>query len=135
METQQDKERQHMKEECAEMTAKLEAQRQEAKQDKLELEAKIQRLQDEAKPQRASDAITEENLDALQSRLQELHAAQLLTDDLMDAIMDTIADCIELLLMKKFTDSIVEKVAKVANLSSKMKNDASFARQLRRRFT
>ena len=71
-----------------------------SKQDKLELEAKIQRLQDEAKPQRASDAITEENLDALQSRLQELHAAQLLTDDLMDAIMDTIADCIELLLMK-----------------------------------
>jgi hypothetical protein len=51
-------------------------------------------------PQRASDAITEENLDALQSQLQELHAAQLLTDDLMDAIMDTIADCIELLLMK-----------------------------------
>jgi hypothetical protein len=135
METQQDKERQHMKEERAEMTAKLEAQRQEAKQDKLELEAKIQRLQDEAKPQRASDAITEENLDALQSQLQELHAAQLLTDDLMDAIMDTIADCIELLLMNKFTDSIVEKVAKVANLSSKMKNDASFARQLRRRFT
>jgi Asp-tRNA(Asn)/Glu-tRNA(Gln) amidotransferase C subunit len=39
------------------------------------------------------------------------------------------------LLMNKFTDSIVEKVAKVANLSSKMKNDASFARQLRRRFT
>jgi hypothetical protein len=135
METQQDKERQHMKEERAEMTAKLEAQRQEAKQDKLELEAKIQRLQDEAKPQRASDAITEENLDALQSQLQELHAAQLLTDDLMDAIMDTIADCIELLLMNKFTDSIVEKVAKVANLSSKMKNHASFARQLRRRFT
>ena len=115
----------------AKMEAKFELQRQEIDLQRQEME----RLREEAKPQRASDAITDESLDALQSRLQELHAAQLLSEEEMVNIENAIADCIDLLPTALCTDSTVDKVAKMINMSGKMKNEASFARQLRRRFT
>ena len=118
------------------LEAKLEAQRQEVERlrnEKCEAQRQeVEKLCDEAKLQRASNTI-DENLDALQSRLQELHAAQLLSAEEISAIEDTISDCIDLLLTATRMDGTVDKVVKLVNMSSKMKNDASFARQLKRR--
>lgn len=108
---------------------KLEVQRQEMEALRQEME----RLRDVAKPQRASNTIDDESLDALQSRLQELHAAQLLSEEELGVIEDTIADCIDVLPTAMSTDLTVDKVVKMINLSSKMKSDTSFARQLKRR--
>lgn len=122
------------------MDAKLEAQRQEtinlheavfeAKLREQALEMKVREAQ---LPQRACDAVSDEGLDALQARVQALYEAKLLTDDELGAIEDTIADCIEMLAMAAANEPPVAKVAKMVALSAKMKADAAFARQLRRK--
>ena len=67
---------------------------------------------------------------ALQSRVQALHAAHLLTDEELYRIEDIVADSCEV-------DSGNGEGAAVANmiaLSEKMAQDGAFSRQLRRKF-
>jgi hypothetical protein len=116
-----------------EMEARIEAQRQEMEARIEAQRQEVHSLRDEAKPQHASNIIDDESLDALQSRLQALLTAQLLSEEEVGVVEDTLADCIDLLPTAMCTDSTVDKVAKIVNLSVKMKNDTSFARQLKRR--
>ena len=102
-----------------ETDAKLERQRQES-------EAKL-----EAQRKEADD---EKNLAALQSRLQSLHGAKLLTDDELYSLEDAIVDCIEVIPTAGASAPEVEKVAKMMLVSAKVPGDVTLARQLRRKF-
>jgi hypothetical protein len=110
-----------------------------ARAGQLELEARfdaqrkeMMRLQ--ARPKTAAEVISEPQLEALQERLQSLHAAELLTDDTMHVAEDCIADCIELMPDAAATMDPVEKALTMVKLSEKMAADKSFARQLQRKF-
>ena len=72
------------KAEKAELEAKIEKLREEA------VEARVQAAVEEARPKLPHESISEEQLAALQARLQALHDAQLLTDEERDAIEDTV---------------------------------------------
>lgn len=65
-------------------------------------------------------------LDQIQLRLQAMHGAQLLTDEVLFAVEDIIADCANA--------SSDDRVCQLLALSPKMAGDAAFARQLRRRY-
>ena len=68
---------------------------------------------------------------ALQTRLEALHNAQLLSDDERDAIEDIIADGSDDVTVGDGSDALSDILA----LSGKMVADRAFARQLRRRHT
>ena len=129
--------------------AKLEAQRQqietqrevyEAKLEKqlekqrLELESQAEQRLKDAVPPAVADVISEEELDVLQERVQALHAAQLLEDDVVEQLEDIIADCIEVWPTADAREQSVDKVLRMLRLSEKIKVDASLARQLKRKF-
>jgi predicted RNase H-like nuclease (RuvC/YqgF family) len=99
-----------------ELEGKLEQQRQLASAAKVEqLEAKIEQLQ------------SDQQLPALQARIEALHAAQLLTDAEMFSIEDVIADSLEA------ATSDDTRVGRLIALSGRMTGDAAFSRQLRRK--
>ena len=68
--------------------------------------------------------VRDQQLLALQSRLESLHAAKLLADEELFAVEDIIADC----------DAEDDRVSALVTLSSKMAADKAFARQLRRKY-
>ena len=79
----------------------------------------------------------EEQMATLQSRLEALHSAQLLTDDEMFTMEDLVADSVE-----EWEEDIEEdggsriaseKVSRLVKLSGVMASDAAFARQLKRK--
>ena len=70
----------------------------------------------------------------LQERVQALHAAQLLEDDVADQLEDIIADCIEAWPTADVREPSVDKALRMLRLSDKIKFDASLARQLKRKF-
>ena len=109
--------------------------RQEAKAEKEELRQEMQKMHEELKP---APAISEQQLTALQARLEALHAAKLLGDDELYALEDMVADCAELghLVTKEMLVSIpaTAKLYKLVCLSDNMPGDAAFARQARRKF-
>ena len=80
------------------------------------------------------DVIDEEQLAALQSRLQAMHGSKLLTDDELFSIEDAIVDCVEAMPTAGASASEVEKAAKMLLVSSKVASDSTLARQLRRKF-
>jgi multidrug efflux pump subunit AcrA (membrane-fusion protein) len=81
-----------------------------------------------------SGVLTEEQLLALQTRAQQLHEAQLLTDEENFTVEDIISDCIEVLATGSFVgDVVVSEVIKIVALSERIPSDMSFARQLRRK--
>jgi len=100
------------KEEKAAMEAKIE-------QERAAMEAKIEQIR------------SEQGLSALQTRLEALHAAKLLSDDERDIIEDKIADSVEGGDDSSGDDTVSQMVA----LSSKMVVDRAFSRQLRRKWT
>ena len=117
----------------------LQTQRQEMEAQRQELELKMERLRDEAIEARVQAAVEQEwkaataaqlrdhQLAALQTRLEALQAAKLLTDDELYAAEDAIADSLE--------GSDDDRVAAgLIVLSGRMPSDASFSRQLRRKF-
>ena len=116
-----------------EMEAKLERQAQSARETEARMEAKLEQLMQEVRPQTAKEAIADDSLDVLQSRLQTLHEAQLLTDEELYAVEDAIADCIDAIPTMPAAHPAVEKVAKMISLCERMKADGAFARQLRRK--
>ena len=117
--------------------------RQAAKAEKEELRQEMQRqadanmekMREELKP---APAISEQQLTALQARLEALHAAKHLGDDELYALEDMVADCAELghLVTKEMLVSIpaTAKLYKLVCLSDNMPGDAAFARQARRKF-
>ena len=144
-------EREHMKDERTEMEARLEAQRKEAEAQRQEaaaakLEAQRKEVADQkkeieksklrsaARPRLAAEVIGEEELAAMQSRLQALHTAKLLTDEELYCLEDTIVDCIEMMPTAAASSPEVEKVAKMMLVSANVPGDATLARQLRRKF-
>ena len=128
--------RQEAKAERAELEAKMETLREEAVEAKLQ--AEVQKAREEARetarPKLPHEAISEEQLAALQARLQALHDAQLLTDEERDVIEDTVADCIEAMETAVVSAPELDQVRKMIVLSEKISADAAFARQLRRKF-
>jgi chromosome segregation ATPase len=113
-----------------EAEAKLEAQRKEAEDQKKENET----LRAAARPRLAAEVIGEEELLALQTRLQAMHEAKLLTDEELFCLEDAIVDCIEVLPTAGASSPEVDKVVKMMLVSAKVPGDAMLARQLRRKF-
>ena len=114
---------------------KLEEQRREseAKAQQLQRELEQLRVESAARPPLAVDKIDEEQLAALQSRLQSMHGAKLLTDDELFCLEDAIVDCIEVMPTASASAVEVEKVARMVLVSSKVQSDSTLARQLRRK--
>jgi hypothetical protein len=115
---------------------KLEQQRQESEAKVEQQRHMIESLQAQlaARPQPAMEVVDEEQLAALQSRLQAMHGSKLLTDDELFLIEDAIVDCVEAMPTAGASASEVEKVAKMLLVSSKVASDGTLARQLRRKF-
>jgi septal ring factor EnvC (AmiA/AmiB activator) len=130
-----------MREERQHMEAKMEQQQQELKHERAAMEAKlkkqcleIEQLREQAKPELARDTISEQQLQALQARLEALHEARLLTEEELDSLEDTIVDCIEVLPTAFATgNAAVEKVLKMVLVSEKVASDRTLARQLKRK--
>jgi len=138
----------------AEMESKLEQQRQEAKAERAAMEARLDAKDVKMEQQRKEmeerlaapppAAITEEQLTALQARIEGLHAAKLLSDDELFALEDLIADYVELAMsvpdriitkdMIYALPDVASKLDKLVGLSAAMAKDAAFARQARRKF-
>lgn len=93
----------------------------------------MEQLRQQAKPQLARDAISEDQLAALQSRLEALHEARLLTDAELNSLEDAVVDCIEVLPAAFATESKVEKVVKMILVSDAVASDKALARQLKRK--
>lgn len=113
------------------LEAKLEAQRREAQ---AEVERHRQEIEQLCKPRLARDAISDEQLEEVQSRLETLHEARLLTDEELESLEDMVVDCIEVLPQALVTERGVEKVIKMILITQKVANDKTLARQLRRKF-
>ena len=78
-------------------------------------------------------AAVESKVGALQSRVEALHAAQLLTDDELYSLEDIIADGCEVMVASG-GEGPEDRVGKMIALSEMMAADGAFSRQLRRKF-
>ena len=112
--------------------------RQEAKAEKDELR---QMLREELTPAPPAEAISEEQMVALQGRLEALHEAKLLSDDELFKLEDMVADFAEaraaigvVTMEIVHTNHAIEKVHKVFAVSEAVSRDSMLARQLRRKF-
>jgi hypothetical protein len=146
-----------MREERENMLSVVEKQRQEmhaeAKLERATLEAKLeeQRLESQAQAERhrheaqamqdiasAKSCVSDGQLELLQTRLDALRQAKLLTDEEMDVLEDCVADYIDSRSSLNPTISefvaIAEKVKKMVGLSEAMGKDRMLARQLRRKY-
>ena len=88
-------------------------------------------------PLRATEAIKDEQLEALQTRLHALSEAKLLTDDESILVEDLVFDsCIEVMHTQTATvlTPAVEGVLKLICISEKVQHDQTFAWQLTRKF-
>ena len=87
------------------------------------------------------ELISDAQLEALETRLEALHAAKLLSDDELGSLEDCMADGIEATadcdaLTRDAVQSSpsMSRLHKLIVLSEKMSKDAMFARQARRKF-
>ena len=116
--------------EKAEMRAEMEQQR-----------AELHKLRGELTPKPPHDAVSDEQLAALQARLLAAHGAKLLSDEEFFALEDLCADFAEVQPLAGPVTSetvraaeLADKVRRLVCVSEKMAADASFARQARRKF-
>ena len=125
---------------------KIERLREEMKAEKEEMRAEMkaeataekEELRRELAP---APVVTDEQLAALEARLEALHAAQLISDDELFAVEDCIADFFEAkatfevaTLEIAGANRAVGKVHKLVLLSEGVAKDPMLARQLRRKF-
>ena len=123
--------------------------RQEAKAEKAELRQEMegktdelrQEMREDMQPATLAAAISEQQIVALQARLEDLHKAKLLSDDEFFALEDTIADHVEFeASMSTVTLELAQaneassKLLKLVALSERIATDGSFARQARRKY-
>ena len=139
-----------LKQQQKEMEARLDAKDVKMEQQRTEADAKMeqQRKEMETKiaeltPGPPSAAIADEQLAALQARIEGLHVTELLTDEELFALEDLVADYVELTM--SVADRVItrdticampaaSKLDKLVGLSAAMAGDAAFARQARRKF-
>jgi hypothetical protein len=130
------------------MLEREEKLRQEAKAEKDELRQEIatmraatQKLREEVSPAPPAEAISEDQMVALQGRLEALHEAELLSDDELFKFGDMIADFAEaratigvVTMEIVHTNHAIGQVHKVIAVSETVSRDPMLARQLRRKF-
>ena len=128
-------ERAEAKAERAEIQAKMEAERAEMQAKMAEMQAKM-----EAKLEQ-QQIITKDQLAVLQTRLEVLHASELLSDDELGAVEDCLADffeasagCEHMTMEMASMNRAVGTVLKLIALSEGMTKDTMFAGQLKRKF-
>ena len=112
-------------------------------------EDKIERLREEMKAEKEelrreltpAVVVTDDQVQALEARLEALHAAQLISDDELFSLEDCVADFFEAKAVFEVvtmevaqTNRAVGKVHKLVVLSEGVAKDAVLARQLRRKF-
>ena len=114
---QQDKLVALLREERTVAEAKMEQQRQEAKAEAVQFRQELETQR------QASEAATQVAM--LQARLETLHGAQLLDEEVLYLAEDAIADCEDL--------AADDKISRLIALSTKMTSDRAFARQLQRK--
>ena len=101
------------------------------------LESQIKTMRSELT---AQEAVTTEQLEALQTRIEAVHAAQLFSEEERFVLEDQLADFLELKASRTLITRemlhvpAVGTVSKLVALSEGMANDAVFARQARRKF-
>ena len=127
------------------MTKQLGDQREYDAKMRQELESQLsrQRVEEEVQKMRdiasAKTCVSDGQLEQLQTRLDALHQAKLITDGEMDLLADSVADYIECRSsLNPATPELsiaAEKVKKMVGLSEGMGKDAMLARQLRRKYT
>ena len=122
---------------ASEAKAEMEAQRLE--NDKLRTEAAETRVETVVREiASAKSCVSEGQLEMLQTRLDALHEAKLLSDDEVGALEDCVADyidcCSSLNPAAAEIGAAAEKVKKMVGLSEGMGKDRMLARQLRRKF-
>jgi hypothetical protein len=139
----------------AEMEAKMDQQRKEME---ARLDAKDAKMMEQqqaatlmikaeltALPPPPAPAIMDEQLAALQARIEQLHATKLLSDEELFALEDIVADYVELavtmadrtIITKDMIHTMppcVAAASKLVGLSAAIASDAAFARQARRKF-
>jgi regulator of protease activity HflC (stomatin/prohibitin superfamily) len=144
-----------MDKQALEAKAEMEAQRLETRRQAVEAKAEMEaqrlendKLRSEAAETRAGavvreivsakSCVSEGQLEMLQTRLDALHEAKLLTDDEVGALEDCVADyidcCASLNPAAAEIGVAAEKVKKMVGLSEGMGKDGMLARQLRRKF-
>jgi hypothetical protein len=125
----------------AEMTAFFRAERAhleaivkelttDAKAERQNLEAQLESQKQELLEQRQTDAVLQlrdQQLALLQARLEAMHASRLLSDEELYRVEDVIAD-------SDVAEPESDQLPQLVVLSQKMKSDAAFARQVRRKF-
>jgi exonuclease VII large subunit len=125
------------------METKLDKQRQEIQQVRHDMETKLDEQREETCKQQvrevasAMSCVSDAQLELLQTRLDALHQAKLLSDDEISGLEDCIADYIDCCSsLNPATVEIgvaAEKVKKMVGLSERVGKDGMFARQLRRK--
>ena len=121
---QQDKLVALLREERTVAEAKMEQQSQEAKAEAAEFRRELETQRQEA------EAATrtwhrDQQVAVLQARLETLHGAQLLDEEVLYLAEDAIADCEDL--------AADDMISQLIALSTKMTSDRAFARQLQRK--
>ena len=127
-----------------EMKAEKEEMKVEKEEMRAELKAKAKAEKEELRRELApTPVVTDEQLAALEARLEALHAAQLISDDELFVLEDCIADFLEAKAtfgLEAVTAEVasahraVGKVHKLVVLSEGVPRDPMLARQLRRKF-
>ena len=118
--------------------ALLREERETAERQRHEMETKLEtKLDEQRRVASAMSCVSEAQLELLQTRLDALHQAKLLSDDEIGALEDCVADYID------YRSSLnpaaaeisvaAEKVKKMVGLSERMVKDGMLARQLRRK--
>ena len=126
----------------AKTEAKLEKQRQEAEAEKSEMRAEIDKQRAEMQAAMApQEVISSSQIEALETRLEALHRAKLISDDDLNSLEDCIADYFEAkaaigVVTAEVASAIsaVGKLRKMIVLSEGVSKDGTFARQARRKF-
>ena len=113
------------------MEAKLEKARQ-------EMQSKVEQVEEKLTP---VAAITGEQIASLGARLEALHAAELLSDEELFTLEDTVADYVELqssmgviTLEAAHAIRAADKLVKLVALSEHIAADGAFSRQARRKY-
>ena len=144
----EDKIRQEAKEEKAAQEAKYEKLRQEMD---AKIDAKVEQMREQMREDmKPKPALSPSQIDALQTRIEALRVAELLSDEELFVLEDIVADFVELEAstmpaMRPITLEAVHtsagdacapaaKLLKLVALSERLATDAAFARQARRKF-
>ena len=139
-----DRMREEMKAERAEMKSEREEMRAHMKAEQQEMRAELTAEKEELRRELApAVVVTDGQVQALEARLEALHAAQLISDDELFVLEDCIADFLEAKAafgLEAVTAEVasahraVGKVHKLVVLSEGVPRDPMLARQLRRKF-